>query len=427
MQIFMKPHPQQGAQRQLFRTPLVQLIDKHHELVRLGQVIEWGRFEEKFGATFSEKIGRPGIPTRLMVALHYLKHLHDLSDEQAVKRWTENPYWQHFSGGEYFEHRLPFDRSSMSRWRKKVDVEGVILLLQETLSVAVRTNTLRMLELDELLADTTVQEKNVTFPTDPKLYHRARVLLVKQAKEFGIEFRQSYTRLSKRALIQASRYSAAKQMKRARREVKKVRNYLGRVLRDVKRYVEGKEAIFPHFEELLKLSERVYMMKERGEKIYSLHEQHVECIAKGKAHKRYEFGVKISVLSTKKHGFILACDAHHGNPYDGHTLKPSLEQAAALLGRKLRGAIGVDLGYRGHGVKDLKVVHPRRKRLVPKLRALVRKRSKIEAIISHLKRSYRMGRNFLAGKLGDRINAMLAAAAYNFGIVLRKFQITSAA
>ena len=415
----MRPSSEQSRQGELYQTALNKLIDLDHELVQLSERIDWSRFENDFGVHYHPRLGRPGVPIRLLVGVHYLKHLHNLSDEQVVSSWRENPYWQYFCGCEHFQHRFPFDRSLLSRWRRRVGKEGIESLFQETLSVAFQIGALELKELETLLADTTVQEKHITFPTDVKLYHRARALLVKCCKRADIKLRQSYVRSSKRAVLKANRYSAARQMKRAGKEQKKVKNYLGRVLREVKRVLTVKEHLLPFFEEHLELCERVYFMKERGEKIYSLHEPHVECIAKGKAHKRYEFGVKASVVTTEKSSFIVACDVYHGRPHDGKTLIPSLEHAERLVGKVLNGTVSVDRGYGGHGVKTHKVVHPSLKKRTPQVKKLIKRRSAIEATISHLKRCFRMGRNFLAGKIGDHINAFLAASAYNLSKIIQ--------
>jgi IS5 family transposase len=402
----------------LFKVRLETLIDLNHELVKLSDRIDWGRFEEHFGKLYHAHAGRPGVPIRLLSGVQYLKHLHNLSDEQVVYRWRENPYWQYFCGCEYFEKKFPFDRSLLSRWRRKIGEEGVELLFQETLSVSFRAGVLELQELEELLADTTVQEKHITYPTDVKLYDRARRALVKCAKRAGLELRQTYTRVSKKALLLANRYSAARQLRRARKQEKKVKNYLGRVLREIKRAIEKSPFLASYFEEHLSFCERVYFMKERGEKIYSLHEPHVECIAKGKAHKRYEFGVKASVVTTARSGFILSSTVHHGRPHDGKTLIPSLAHASKMVGKVLTGMVSVDRGYNGHNVITHKVIHPNLKKKTPAIRKLIRQRSAIEATISHLKRCHRLGKNYLKGIIGDHINATMAAAAYNLSKLL---------
>lgn len=419
----MRPKRQKRDQEDFFRVRLTRLVNRDHELVVLSEKISWDRFETKFGALYHAEVGRPGTPTRLMVGLHYLKYSYDLSDEDVVERWLENPYWQYFCGEEFFSNTLPIDPSNMTRWRKRVGADGSKELLLETLAVAVETKVLKLSEFQALTADTTVQEKNVTFPTDAKLLNKARVLLVKVAKDAGVQLRQSYTRVGRLALVMYHRYMAAKHFKRARRQLRKLRTYVGRVTRDIARKIAGNEALIEHFSTLIATVNQLLkeQLQKRGRTIFSLHSPEVECIAKGKAHKPYEFGVKVSVVTTNKSGFIVACDTCPGRPHDAATLRPALEQVEENLGRKIKaGTAVVDLGYRGHKCGDRwSVLHPRRKRLTARQRRLVRRRSAIEAVISHLKNDCRMGTNFLKGALGDRLNAIFAAAAYNLRLLIR--------
>lgn len=418
----MLPKDQKQDQDELFRVRLSRLITWDHPLVILGKTFHWERFEEKFGALYVAGVGRPATSTRLMVGLHYLKYTYDLSDEDVVARWVENPYWQYFCGEEFFCQELPIDPSSMTRWRKRVGTAGSKEMLRETLAAAVATKTMKLSEVEELSADTTVQEKNVTFPTDAKLLNRARVRLVALAKEHGVVLRQSYTRLGRAALVMYHRYMAAKHFKRARKCLRKLRRYLGCVIRDIARKTEGKEALQAQFCDLLGISEKLFteLKQKRGRTVFSIHAPEVECIAKGKAHKPYEFGVKVSVVVTNKSGFVLGCDTHPGRPHDSKTLETALLDVEENIGRRIRGAsVAVDLGYRGHGCgRSWTVLHPRLKQLTRRQRRLVRRRSAIEAVISHMKNDCRMARCFLKGALGDRMNAMFAAAAYNLRLLI---------
>jgi IS5 family transposase len=218
----------------LFRSRLKNIIDLRHELVRLGAAIDWRFFDDAFDAFYSED-GRPGIATRMMVGLHILKHMFDLSDEEVCERWVYDPYFQYFCGEAYFQHALPIDRSSMTRWRDRIGPEGLEKVFQESLGVAHRTGALRAKDLKRVTVDTTVQEKAVAFPTDAKLIHRARERLVRLSREHGVPLRQSYARVGKRALIMQGRYRHAKQHKRANRAMRKLKTYLGRTLRDIRR------------------------------------------------------------------------------------------------------------------------------------------------------------------------------------------------
>jgi len=414
----MLPKPADHRQSEMFERRLETMISLDHRLVKLSKRIDWKRFEEKFGTTYCADTGRPGVSTRLMVALTYLKYLHDLSDREVLEVWVENPYWQYFCGEEYFQHEPPAHHTNLSRWRKRIGEEGGDLLLQESLAVAKEAGLLKMSYLQELYVDTTVQEKNVAYPSEAKLLFRSRAKLVALAKKHGVFLRQNYNRVAKRHLVMAHRYAAAQQYNRMRREIRKLRTFLGRVIRDIQR--NASEAVKPYFTELLALAHKVLLMHEGGEKIYSLHEPATEAIAKGKAHKRFEYGVKTSIVSTRKGGFVLGCMSIHGNPFDGHTLETALKDAGTRLGKALSGKVGVDLGYRGHGITErFRVMHPRLKRLSLTNRLFVRARSKIEATISLLKRCFRLGRNYLKGVLGDKLNALFAGAAHNLAIVLR--------
>lgn len=247
-----KPHPQDQAD--LFRLRLDQILDRKHPLFVLANQIDWSVFDTKFGRLYADK-GRPALPTRLMVGLHYLKHAFNENDESVVARLLENGYWMYFCGFEFFIHRLPLDPSSLVRWRKRIGPQEMEQLLAETLETAKRGGHLTEAHLERVNVDTTVQEKAIAYPTDARLYHNARILLVKAAKKRGLPLRQSYLRLGKRALMMSSRYAHARQMKRARREQKKLKIYLGRVYRDVLRNCPQPDAPLA---ELLHNAQRIF-------------------------------------------------------------------------------------------------------------------------------------------------------------------------
>lgn len=420
----MRPRERrETGEQDLFRSRLDQIIDMDHPLARLSRTIEWGFLEARFGAAYTDGPGQPPLPTRLMAGLAILKHAYDLSDEGLCERWVENPYYQYFCGEEFFQHRLVFDRSSLTRWRFRMGEEKLKALLQESLSVAVRTGAIKPSELSRVIVDTTVQPKNVTFPTDAKLMNRAREKLVKLAARHGVKLRQSYARVGKRALIAHQRYAHAKQFKRAGKALKKLKVYLGRVIRDISRKIAGEDGLKARFEPLLSLARRVRDQKrgERGRKVYSLHAPEVECIGKGKAHRPYEFGVKVSVATTLSHAkggqFVAHVKALPGNPYDGHTLKTVIPDIEALLGAATQRIIA-DKGYRGHGLgpdHKFKVFLSGQKRgVTPAIKRQIRRRSAVEPVIGHLKQEHRMGRNYLWFRHGDAANPVLAAAGYNF-------------
>ena len=308
----------------LYRSRLDQILDHRHELFRLAGLIDWECFDQEFGR-FYRTLGRPAKPTRLMVGLSYLQHTFNLSDEAVVQRWTENPYWQWFCGCEYFQHELPCDPSSLTRWRKRLGPEGLEKLLAATIRAGLASGAVRPSSLERISVDTTVQPKAITHPTDAKLYLKALLALVRQAKRHGLALRQAHTRLAKRTAVQVGRYAHARQMRRMRRELKRLKTYLGRVYRDVARKVAGDAGLAARFASLLGLTERLLTQERTSKnKLYSLHAPEAVCIAKGKAHRPYEFGSKVAVAVTNREGFVLASKSLEGNPYDGHTLNATI-------------------------------------------------------------------------------------------------------
>lgn len=367
----MKPtEPVEAGQRDLFKAWLDQILDTGHPKAVLAGVVDWDLLAEKCGPAYSDKPGHPALPTRLMAGLAILKYTDSLSDEDLCARWVENPYYQYFCGEEFFRHDLPFDRSSMTRWRQRMGEDKLQVLLEESLAVSVKLGAAKPQDFTQAIVDTTVQEKNVAFPTDAKLIHRARERLVKQARDEGIKLRQSYVRVGKAELIAHQRYAHAK-------------------------------------------------------KNYSLHAPEVECIGKGKAHKPYEFGVKALIATTVKRSkggqFGLHARALPGNPYDGHTLESIIPEIEALTGGTLK-PILADAGYRGHnapGTHKFRVFTAgQKRRITPAIKKQMRRRSAVEPVIGHIKNDHRMGRNDLARKTGDAANPILAATGYNFRLIL---------
>ena len=420
----MKPARPGRASGDLFRERLDAMIDMRHPLVRLAGLVPWADFDQRFG-TFYKPLGRPAKPTRLMVGLHYLKHIYDLSDDAVVARWVENPYWQQFCGFAFFQHALPIDPSLMTRWRRRVGAEAMEEVLRATVAVALQSKTVKPASLERVTVDTTVQPKAIAHPTDSRLYLKALLVLVRQAKKAGIKLRQSHTRLAKRAAVKAGRYAHAKQFKRMRRELKRLKTYLGRVFRDVSRKIAGDGELEQRFARLLGLVARLLAQQRTDKmKLYSLHAPEVVCIAKGKAHKPYEFGCKVGIAATNREGLFLAAQAFEGNPYDGHTLAATAARTEAMTGVTIK-RIYADKGYRGHDyVGSAKVMlSGHRRGLTPTMKRELKRRSAIEPMIGHAKTDGRLGRNWLLGAEGDKINALLAAAGHNLRLVLRKLAL----
>jgi transposase, IS5 family len=415
------PTPPQSGSDDPQRVRLALLLSHEHPLYQLAEAIDWTRFEADLGALYTETVGRPGLPTRLMVGLHYLKYLFDESDETVVEKFVENPYWQHFCGCLYFEHELPCHPTSLVKWRRRLGTAGVEKLLTETLSTAKREGALREREIKRVNVDTTVQEKAIAFPTDARLYHKARRALVRMAGSTGITLRQTYVRLGKQALARQGRYAHARQMKRARRETKRLRQYLGRVIRDIRRKCARPA---PALKSLLERSERIFRQQRHDtKKLYSVHAPEVECIAKGKVHKPYEFGCKVAIVTTSKSNWVVGIDAVHENPYDGAVLSPALSQVERVAAVRPQEAF-VDRGFKGaaHHPADVAVYISGRKRLQRTLKALLRRRSAIEPVIGHLKQEHGMQRNHLLGQEGDRINALLTGCGFNLRKLWRFFK-----
>ena len=418
----MGPEPADSrSEHDLFRTELVNLIDQRHELVRLAELLDWQAFADEWSPQFVATTGRPALPTRLMAALLYLKHVYALSDEDTVRRWSENPYWQHFSGERYFHHDLPCDPSNLVRWRQRIGESGCEWLLAQSIEAAKRGRVVKRASLDTVVLDTTVQPKAIAHPTDSRLLNRAREQLADAAQDVGIELRQSYARVGKAAEHQAGRYAHAKQYRRMQREIRKLRTWLGRVIRDVQRKAGQ---IGGALKAKIDIAQRLYeQRRDSKNKLYALHAPEAECIAKGKARTPYEFGVKVSVAVTAREGLVVGMRSMPGNPYDGHTVDSQIEQIGILSGVTPQIAL-VDRGYRGvqssAGVRLL-VSHTRG--LPRKLKKLLKRRQVVEPMIGHMKADGLLDRNWLKGALGDAMHAELCGAGHNLRMILAHLQV----
>lgn len=334
----MPPLSPPSEQPELFRSALVNLVDRRHPLVRLASLIDWERFAAAFGPLYSEGIGRPGLPTRLMVGLHLIKHMDGLSDDAVCARFLDSPYVQLFCGESHFQHALPLDRSSMTRWRKRIGAERLEVLLAETLATAERAGAAVPKHFERVTIDTTVQPKAVTHPTDSKLIHRGVEILGRLARRHGVVLRQSYTRLSTRARREVATLIHRGRHREAERVVRRMRTWLGRLARDIARKITGAtEAVRATFASPLERIAQLLRQRreDRGrDKIYALHAPEVECIGKGKARTRFEFGVKVSLATTNRPApggqFVIGARSLPGNPFDGHTLADQIAQTERL-------------------------------------------------------------------------------------------------
>ena len=421
----MRPNPiptPADGETDMFRNRLDNMIDMRHELVRLAGLIDWKRFDEAFGGLYAER-GRPGLPTRLMVGLHLLKHARGISDDQVCAQWIENAYFQFFCGETYFQTKLPLDRTSMSVWRGRIGAEKLELLLAETLAAATRAKAVDKSQMQRVTVDTTAQTKAVAHPTDSHLLLRAVEWLNKLAKKHGIDLRQSYLRLARRARREIGRLIHGRGHKQAMRYLRKMRTWAARLVRDIERKIDGQPDLQHACEPRIERVKQFLAQKpDDKNKIYALHAPEVECIAKGKARTRYEFGVKTSIAVTNARAdggqFVLGVRTAPGLPYDGHTLKDQIAQVERLTGVAVA-RVYVDKGYRGHGLAapDIHITQSPGRR-TPTIKRELRRRSAIEPIIGHTKSDGLLERNRLAGAKGDAINAILVGAGHNIRLLL---------
>jgi IS5 family transposase len=421
LQIPMQPKAKNTDQLSFYRT-FDEQLNPQHPLYQLANKIDWKRFEEAFRPLYHAKTGRPAKPIRLMVGLLILKHVRNISDEHVVAQWEENAYYQYFCGETSFVAGPPCEASELVHFRHRIGQDGLELILQESIRIQ---NDDRDQDNGEVIVDTTVQEKNITFPTDDKLRKKIVRKCLAIAKQEGLALRQTYTRTIQRLSYQQRFRRTKAQQAVARRADRRIHTIANRLVSELRRKLDT--AAGGRWNELLTRFERVLRQKRTDKnKIYSLHEPNVQCIAKGKTHKPYEFGSKASFLIGKHSGIVLGALNLEKNDYDGHTLEPALEQYERWHGQRPSIAIG-DLGYRGRAkIGTTKVLTPaspgattpveRRKR-----RRSMRRRAAIEAAISLLKRAYRLNRNYYKGTAGDHTNVLLAAAAANFARWMRRF------
>jgi transposase, IS5 family len=402
-------------QGELYRTELINLINLEHPLARLARTVQWERFDEAFTPLYDPGNGRPAIATRLMVGLHYLKHLYQLSDEDVVEQWVENPYWQYLCGSKYFEHEVPIHATTMTRWRKKIEAAGAEQMLAETIAAGLDVKVIKPQSLQRVVVDTTVQERAVAYPTDAKIFDDMRRKLVRLAKREGLELRQSYERLGPQRLHDVGRSARGRHKAGIRKHTKKLRTYWGRVLRDIERKLPEKKRS-ESWQRALALARRIFRQQRgEGDRIYSVHAPETQCIAKGKLRKPYEWGHKVGLVTTAQGQFVVGAVAFSQRPFDGHTLAASVEQVEKMMGQAIPGEIYVDRGYRGHdyqGPARVFIAKIKRKQ-EPHLRRWYRKRNGIEAAISHMKNDGWLGRNYLKGMMRSRINALLSACGQN--------------
>lgn len=396
-----------------FYSTFEEQLNPTHGLYKLANEIKWTVFESAFSKHYSATQGKPAKPIRLMVSLLILKQLRNLSDESVVEQWAENSYYQYFSGENCFCSTIPCVPTELVEFRKRIGKEGIELILKES----VRVNGDDAND-SNLSGDTTIQEKNITYPTDDKLYKKIIDKCQSIADKEDIELRQSYTQtIKKLSVIQRLRKNKGGDVK-ARKASKKVKTIAGRLVRELERKLPA--TIMQHYVNDLSLYQKVLAQKKSDtNKIYSIHEPHVKCYTKGKQHKRFEFGSKVSILITQRTGVIVGALNFNSTEHDSKTLPAALDQYNRLTGNQATN-IYLDRGYRGPKfVNGVNIHTPKPDKNITKTkRNRHKRRAAIEPVIGHLKSDYRLNRNFLKGITGDEINVLLAAAAMNFKRVI---------
>ena len=412
----MLTKPKNTAQLGFYST-FEEQLNHRHQLYILANKINWQEFETALAKHYSEKMGAPAKPIRLMVSLLLLKQLRNLSDEDVVEQWAENVFYQYFSGEQFYASRPPCAATELVEFRKRIGEAGVELIFKESIRINGKDA-----QGDTLSADTTVQEKNITYPTDDKLYkkiiHKCQDIADKEA----IALRQSYTQTVKKLGI-------VQRMKRrktgnalARKASKKIKTIAGRLTRELER------KLTPHSlqqwgSELQLFQKVLAQKKDDSNKIYSLHEPQVNCFSKGKEHKKYEFGSKASFLITQRTGVIVGAMNFSENVHDSKTLPDALQQHQRLTGITAK-EVYADRGYAGpKQIDGTQIYLPKPNKNITRLqRKKHKRRAAIEPVIGHLKHDYRMLRNFLKGSFGDALNVLLAAAAMNFKRMMNKWK-----
>lgn len=408
-------------QKNLFYGSLLDMLDSNDPLVVLANTIEWSKFENEF-AKYYFKDGRPAKPIRLMVGLLLLKQLENLSDENVVLQWKRNPYFQYFCGLSDFQTALPCHSTDLVYFRNRIGVEGFQFIFKHSIEL----HSDEDLNETAVIADTTVQESNLTYPTDGKLAIKIINHLHKIAKLEKIKLRRSYLKEIKGHRINLRFFRHPKKITKAKGSMKRLRTIAKTLLRDIDRKFGDNLELHNKYATKFYLYMRVLLQeKNTKNKIYSLHETDAYAVNKGKDHKGYEYGTKASIVTTKDSGIIVGVAAHKENEHDSKTLELALENTIANLGSKSITEAICDRGYRGvkqitindETIVDISIPSNQHKRDIEEQinikKEKFKRRASIEPIIGHLKSDHRMQRNYLKGFLGDQINLLLAATAFN--------------
>lgn len=401
-------------QTNLFGTDLLLQLDPNDPLLKLSTAIPWHHFEEVFATHYKEAVGAPSKPIRLLVGLLLLKQLENLSDERVVVQWKRNPYYQAFCGMREYQRELPCHSTELVHFRKRIGAEG----FEAIFKMSIGLHGELALE-DAVNIDTTVHEKNITYPTDSKLAIKIINRLNKLAKAHGFQQRRTYVKEVKSLRLSIRHYQNVKRRVKARKALKRLRTIARSLIRELRRELP-QYCLFDCYQQDFLLYERVLNQQPKDKnKIYSLHEPKAYCIAKGKDHKAYEYGCKASIASTATSNIIVGVVSHEQNLHDSHTLPEILTHVEASRGKAAKQGV-CDRGYRGKScVNGTLIILPKKalkkdtRYQKDKKRKQCKRRAAIEPIIGHLKSDFRMARNYLKGAIGDHINLLMAAAAWN--------------
>jgi len=400
-----------------FYSSFEEQLNHGHPLYILANTINWKVFDEAFKKHYSTTQGAPAKPIRLMVSLLILKQLRNLSDESVVEQWAENAYYQYFGGEQLFSVKPPCVPTELVEFRKRIGEEGVELILKESIRINGKDA-----DDDHLSGDTTVQEKNITYPTDDKLYKKIIRKCQKIAAEENIELRQSY-KFTVKKLSTIQRFKKNKGgFAKARKASKKIKTIAGRLVREIERKTSSNE-ISKYAMDLSLFKKVLAQKRSDSNKIYSLHEPEVKCFTKGKEHKKFEFGSKASFLITQTTGVVVGALNFSDTLHDSKTLPTAIEQYERLMNKTPKN-IFLDRGYRGPKMINNTALYTPKpdKNITAAKRKRHSRRAAIEPVIGHLKQDYRMARNYLKGTVGDAINVMMAASAMNFKRMMNKWK-----
>ena len=403
----------ESHQTNLFYTDLLAQLDPNDPLLLLAKQLPWDEFEQAFEKHYSACFGRSAKPIRLMVGLLILKQLENLSDEVVVVQFKRNPYYQAFCGLKEFQRKEPCHSTELVKFRSRIGTEGVERIFKA--SVALHG---KYAEEKVVNVDTTVQEKFITYSTDGKLAIKIINRLLKLGELHGISRRRTYAKEIKGLRLDLRFFRHVKKRRKATRAIKRLRTIAGILMRELERQLPTE--VMAEQEETFAFYQKVLSQKKNDkDKVYSLHEPQVYCVAKGKDHKAYEYGAKASIVSTAKSNIIVGVASHAKNEHDSKTIESALACVSRV--RKMAPEKAVcDRGYRGiKQVGETQVVLPgaplkRDSRYQKdKKRKQCRRRAAIEPIIGHLKSDYRLSRNYLKGHVGDEVNLLMAACAWN--------------